>query len=264
MNLFDRIRARRQEAKARQQEVREAQEHYKAALAKVIEPNADVKALVSALPDSSALSPAEVARLNAETFGHLAEVALADDLLTEAEESTLLSTATALGIDQARMVSEFGGLLNRLVVAKVNDGRLPTLQESPVILKKGEVAHATMNARLLKEAVLREYRGGYGGFSFRIVKGVRYYTGRTRGHSVVVGSRMEIADSGPLTVTSQRAVFLGSKRSLEFAYGKLLDIHVFSDGIRLAVSNRQTPSTFQLDGSSDLIAAVINAAAQKL
>ena len=110
----------------------------------------------------------------------------------------------------------------------------------------------------------REYHGRYAGFSFRVAKGVRFHTGQTRGHSVVVGSQMDVTDIEQLTVTFERTVFLGSKRSLEFAYPRQLDIHVYSDGIRLAVSNRQAPSIFQLEGSSELLAAIINAAAQKV
>ncbi len=239
---------------------------YHDALTKIVESREDVGAALAALPIPTSIDPVDLKRVNELAFRRLAESFVVDDLLTETEETALLAASAALGIDDARMRARagFADILDDLLIARVNDGRLPELEDSPLVRKRNEVVHATMGARLLKEVVLREYRGAYSGFSFRVMKGVRYHTGGTRGHSVVVGSRMEVSDDGVLVLTSQRAVFLGSKRSLEFAYPKLLDIHVYSDGIRLAVSNRQTPSVFELDGNSDVIAAILNAAAARL
>src|SRR5205807_2318583 len=57
------------------------------------------------------------------------------------------------------------------------------------------------------EVTLREYRAGYRGFSFPIGKtGIRYRVGGAKGHSVVTGAQMQVADSGTLSISSQRAV----------------------------------------------------------
>lgn len=219
---------------------------------------------VATLPPSILLDSKTVDQLNVDTFEVLAEAALADDLLSVAEEHSLLNAATALGVDSTRLASGFPDILDRLAVTRVNDGRIPTLDDGPLPLKRGETAHAIVAGQLLKEVAVREYRGGYSGFSFQIVKGVRYHVGSTRDRSVVVGTQVEVADTGLLEVTSHRAVFLGSKRSLEFAYPKLLDITPYSDGIRLAVSNRQTPSVFKIPHGSQAVAAIITAAAAAL
>jgi hypothetical protein len=44
-----------------------------------------------------------------------------------------------------------------------------------------ETVYLETFALLMKEVAIREYRGGYGGVSSRIAKGVRYSPGRTRG-----------------------------------------------------------------------------------
>jgi hypothetical protein len=67
-----------------------------------------------------------------------------------------------------------------------------------------ETVYLETFALLMKEVAIREYRGGYGGVSFRIAKGVRYSTGRTRGRSVVVGTELQEAHRGILAVTSKR------------------------------------------------------------
>jgi hypothetical protein len=85
-----------------------------------------------------------------------------------------------------------------------------------------ETVYLETFALLMKEVAIREYRGGYGGVSFRIAKGVRYSTGRTRGRSVVVGTELQEAHRGILAVTSKRAAFLGGKKTMGFPYPKLM------------------------------------------
>jgi hypothetical protein len=52
-------------------------------------------------------------------------------------------------------------------------------------------------ASLMKEVAIREYKGGYSGFSFPVGKtGIRYKVGGSRGHSVQVGTKLDVADTG--------------------------------------------------------------------
>jgi hypothetical protein len=114
----------------------------------------------------------------------------------------------------------------------------------------------------MKTVAIREYRGGSRGVSFRIMKGVSYRVGANRGRMVTVGSTVEVADIGVLSVTDRRVVFSGSAKTLEFRYDKLAGMELFTDGIRLGVTNRQNASLFMLD-HIDAVAAVINAAVQR-
>ena len=128
------------------------------------------------------------------------------------------------------------------------------------MLKRGEVEHAEAQVNLLKEVAVREFRGGYQGISVPLGKtGVRYRVGSGRGRMVAVGAQLQIADSGWLCISSSRAVFLGSAKTLEFAFSKLVNLEVFSDGLRFHVSNRQSASLFQL-GAPHIVAAVVQAA----
>jgi len=210
---------------------------------------------------ASALSPRERRKLGDRAFRAYAEAALADDVLTQEEEDTFDAVSEAVGIED-----DWGDdrdLLFRLVIAKANDGRLSEIEAPHVITKKNEVVHLETLAGLMKEVTLREFRGGSSGFSFRIAKGVRYRTGAFRGHSVVVGTQMQVADSGPLAVTSSRIVFLGSRKTVEIPYSKLVGLEVFSDGIRFSVSNRQNAPLFRVE-NGEVVAATVNAAVQRL
>jgi hypothetical protein len=114
---------------------------------------------------------------------------------------------------------------------------------------------------MLKEVTVREWRGG--GFSFPIVKGIRYRT--SRGQMQSIGTKIIVADTGILSVTSGRVVFSGARKTQESLYIKLVNLSVFNDGIGIAVSNRQNVSAFRLlSTSGEVVAAVINGAMQKV
>jgi hypothetical protein len=93
---------------------------------------------------------------------------------------------------------------------------------------------------------------------------VSYRTSAIRGKSVVVGTELQVADSGVLAVTSQRIAYMGNK-TMELSYAKLMNMDVFSDGVRVHVSNRQNAPLFKVDpGVGEVIAATVNAAMQKV
>lgn len=244
-----------------------AQQQYRATLLQLVSSTAPVAEIENQLPvlaQQAALSEGERRNLHLGAFRDFLQQALEDDHLTEQEEARMSELAGALGIDQATFEREFADLVPQMVVARVNDGRLPVLPDVPIILKKDEQAHISVQADLLKEVILREYRGGYSGVSFRIAKGVRYHVGGARGRSVVVGHRMEVEDSGILYVTSQRAVFAGQRKTMEMPFAKLVTLNVFEDGVRFHLSNRKNAPLFQVKrGLGHVVAAVVNAAAQQ-
>jgi hypothetical protein len=203
----------------------------------------------------------EAERTRRALIARAAEIVLADDRLTETEEASLVAALEKLGVTSEAMDEAVPGLVERLIVARVNDGRLPPLDEPHLLARPGEAVYLETVARLMKSAVIREYRAGSRGLSFRIMRGVSYRVGATRGQVVTVGTELQVADEGGLSVTDRRIVFSGSSKTLEFRYDKLVDIKLYSDGIQLGVTNRQTPSLFTLD-RVDAVAATINAAVQ--
>lgn len=189
--------------------------------------------------------------------------ALADEILTADEESRIMSVGEALYPDRATFQSTLAPYRDQLFVAMVNDGRLPQSTDSDMVLKKGEVVHLVEPATLLKEVIQREFQMGSRGYSFRVMKGVSYRIGSSRGRMVEVGRSFEDVDQGQLTVTSQRAVYTGLRKTIEMPYTKVLDLNVYTDAIQVHLSNRQNPPTFRVS-SGTLVAAAINAALQRM
>jgi hypothetical protein len=130
---------------------------------------------------------------------------------------------------------------------------------STLLLQADEVAYCEVPARLLKEVVDREFQGGSRGVSVPLGHGVQVRTGSVRGHMVTVGSHLETADSGTLTVTNKRIVYHGGRKNLEFAFKKLSTLSAYSDAITLGVSNRQNTSTVALS-EPEYVTAMIRAA----
>lgn len=145
--------------------------------------------------------------------------------------------------------------------AKLDD---PVAHVDGVQLKKGEVVYLVLNGVGLVEPRRgpTQWVGGSQGVSFKLVKGVRYRVGATRGHVVQGEERPVVIDTGTGVVTNQRMVFIGAQRSTEWAYSKLLGFSLEQDGAAVFnVSNRQKASGFAYQPQFDhIVDAVVSAA----
>lgn len=220
-------------------------------------------ALLPAIAERSGTTTMDLRGMKLEALRQMAATAVEDEYLTKEEEKGLEGAAESLGLEKEDFVEALGPYGNRLLIARVAAGRLPVLDQASIILKPGETPHIEVAARLMKEVVHREMRGGYSGVSIPITKGIRFRTGSYRGRSVVVGTSLQVADSGILAVTSRRAVFKGMRQSVEHLFSKLVGINVFDDGIQLHVSNRKNATLMKVD-DGHMVAAVVNAVVQKM
>jgi hypothetical protein len=132
-------------------------------------------------------------------------------------------------------------------------------QNTTLLLKTDETALLEVAVELLNEVTDRQFQGGSQGVSVPLGHGVRYRTGAVRGHAVTIGTHWATADTGLLTVTDQRIVYHGGRKTLEFLFTRLASLHVYSDAIDLGVTNRQSTSSFRT-GNPELIAGIIHGA----
>ncbi len=203
---------------------------------------------------------------SAETVAVVAEVVFdiaSDDVITAEEESRLDRVMTALEVSAADLRSRRRDAADALAIASINSGRMPAEENPPILLKRGEQAYVAFQVELVRERAVREFRGGSQGVSIPIGMGVRYRVGNVRGRSVVVGTELATVDRGALVITTQRAVFAGSVKTLEFRYDKLVGLQTFTDGLGLNVTNRQAASVFRFDPkmvSPHVMAALITRA----
>lgn len=221
-------------------------------------------AIVSSLPQApTSLSSKNVREIVDTAFHDFLLELLRDDILTKEEEARLARIMQVLNINQAKLPSEFPDAFRKVAFGRLNDGRMPNPLPNPrILLKDRGIAHGEMSASLMKEQTLREWQSGTTDVSFRIMRGVRVHTSGTRGRNVVIGTQVVPDDAGVLTITSQRLVFAGQRRSLEMPHSKLVSVDLYIDGIRFHCSNRKNSPLFQVD-DGELLGALVNAAAQQ-
>jgi len=121
---------------------------------------------------------------------------------------------------------------------------LPAPSDTTIVLKKNEVPIYKMNNITLSEPrAVRTSRGNYGGYSYRITKGVTIHSGRTSSRSESHDEIKEI-DKGELLITNQRVVFLGSNRTTNIDMKKIISITSGPSMIQIQRSNKQKPEYF--------------------
>jgi hypothetical protein len=259
--------AKRQESEERREQERERKEHARreaaraADLAKSLRPSGNlwtsVGDLERALTEAN-LRPRQSQRLRTLAMNTYCEEALADDILTVSEERQLDELLKRLDVEPTR------DLTIRLVLAGVNDGRLPVASDVPIILRTNEKAHLCLGAGLIGDVTRTRYRGGSRGVSVPIGLGIRVRTGSYSGRAVS-RTTAEVVDRGTLVVTSERVVFVGGKNTIEMALKRLVSLNAGSNEVQFHVSNRQKASTLRIDRKlTDVVAAVVAQAAARV
>ena len=114
---------------------------------------------------------------------------------------------------------------------------LPQINSVDLLLKKNEHPILELeNITLQEPRAVRVSRGGYGGTSIRIAKGITLHTGGTRGRSESHDEIRNI-DNGKLLITNKRIMFLGSNRTTNIDINKIVSIEDYLDGIKIQRSN---------------------------
>lgn len=241
----------------------QAVQRYTATLDQMCQDGADIDALAFELKEAASeagITEEQGRSMNANAITRYLHAAVADDLLTADENERVGLLVRTLGVTWDMVDRD---LALRATVAGINGRLLPVAKSPQLMAKKGEIVHLEWFAALMKEVAVRQYQGGYQGVSIPIGKtGVRYRVGASRGHSVQVGTQLQVADSGTLAITSRRAVYMGSRKTVEMPYSKVVNLSVFDNGVQFHLSNRVNAPMFILE-RPDVLAALVNAVAQR-
>ena len=174
-----------------------------------------------------------------EMLGQAGKNFIKNGCLTPAEQRKVDEYVSTLGLSLINLpVSLQGTHLEELaqssILSDVQAGRQPRyVVNAPIILANGENAlWCYNNVTMYQEKIRREYVGSTGGFSFRIMKGVRYRTGGFKGHPVET-SYMENMGLGSLYLTNKNIIFMGQTRSIKVPYSKIIGINPYSDGMEV-------------------------------
>lgn len=157
----------------------------------------------------------------------------------------------AIDAENQKKEEEFQRQLNALI-NRLETGTQPPISPSiSVILKKGEQAYLqSSDVELIEERVIdRKYVGGSHGISFRVMKGVSYRVGNSKGHVETTKGNV-VVDIGDILITNKRCIFKGRKKSFSVNLAKILDIELYSDAVVIHEENKQNPRIIGVDESA--------------
>jgi len=207
------------------------------------------------------LSVDDVRRIRVTAYKRAFEVAGADRRITGAEAKELERIRTHLGLAEGD-IGRTGRDFQRLrLLGEIQDGNLPVVTVSGLVLQKNEQPHWSEPGHLIEERVLRRrYEGGSSGVSVRIMRGVTYRVGSHRGHLVTETGNVPVS-SGEFVITNKRVIFKGDRKSFSYQHDKLLGTELFADGVSLAeTSGKNRLVQFDRGADTEIVGAVLSQA----
>jgi len=130
--------------------------------------------------------------------------------------------------------SEISKIGQVAIIKSIQRGVVPhTNLSAPIILGRNETILWIYNGvNFYQEKITKEWVGRSGGFSFRIMKGVYYRTGRMKGHPVEHSS-MELQGQGSLFITNKNLIFYSASKSTKIPFSKIIGLTPYSDGVEV-------------------------------
>lgn len=176
---------------------------------------------------------------------------LSDNVLSQTEEAQVMTYAQKFGLSQSDLNTN--GAFTRLVYGcalrdvldKGYTSRAVITFQLPFNLQKNEsLVWCFRNVPFYEEKIYKSYVGQSQGVSFRVMRGVYYRVGSSKGYPVET-ARNEQVDVGMLGVTTQHVYFAGSKKSFRIPYKKIVSFTPYSDGIGICKDAANAkPQTF--------------------
>jgi hypothetical protein len=204
------------------------------------------------LCNNSQLTYEELYHIRVEAFHAAVNLAISDRRITDAEEKSLHHIHAALQLPNEVFADAASKIYKYRQLYELERGNLVCFPANNIMLKPGENCHWFATAILIEERVVsRRTVGSSRGVSVRIMKGVSYRIGSSKGQLISETGLVPVT-SGVLYVTNKRMVYSGERKSFEIPYNKLIDMELYSDGMKFSVTNRQKPYIFRTSRIEDI------------
>ena len=139
------------------------------------------------------LTADDVREVGTRILNDVAVAVKKDGMLSDSELKTIHDIVALTQIAPATVGELMQTLLTQRKLYEVSRGVITPITNSGVQLRAGELAYWSEPVGLYEEKVIRrETVGGSRGVSFRIMRGVSYRIGSSRGHSVPVTATVEV------------------------------------------------------------------------
>lgn len=218
----------------------------------------EMKALESRYKELG-LTEDDLKGIRAQAYNAALRAAQSDGRISADEELELNKLQEFFKIPNTEIAKSKKDLARLRLLTEIHDGNLPTASVPNVVLQKKEVPYWSEPGDLLEERVVgRRYEGGSRGVSLRIMKGVSYRIGGSRGH-IVTDKAVVPVSTGQLVITNKRIIFRGDAKSFSFKLDKLLETNFYADGVRLT-DDKGKPRVirFTEEGNIDVVGAILS------
>lgn len=207
------------------------------------------------------LTEEDVKGMKAEVFAAAFSATKSDAQVTAEEERELMGIQKYLGLTDGEIQPTKKELARLRLLNEIQRGNMPTIPAvTNLITQKGEKIYWSEPCTLAEEKVIRRsYQGGSQGVSLRIMKGVSYRVGGSRGHLVSETGIVAVSE-GDLVLTSKRVIFKGDKKSFAAKLDNILDVQLFSNGFQFSENNKSKPRLLKFNepGNQDIIGSILS------
>jgi hypothetical protein len=207
---------------------------------------------VEATATEGFLPPAVLKEQVINGLGLAIRTALSDRSLSDSELARIQEIMNQFGLENEDIVASGAHdlLVQGLVLRDLDKGTVQSRFQinGPLLLnlKKDEIVlWMFKNASRSEPKTTVSYAGSSQGVSFRIMKGVSYRVGASKGHRVEMTS-VASKGNGDLYVTSKGVYFIGSSGVYSLAHRGITAVEQYSDGIVIS-PNRGKAQTFLLN-----------------
>lgn len=178
--------------------------------------------------------------------------AMRDGDLSSEEMKALDDMRVALDIPEAMVEKTQNEIARLRMLSIIRGGELPEINAVGLVKKRGEIVHWAQPAGLIENKVTRKkWEGGSSGVSIRLMRGVTWRVGATRGHFVPVEETL-MTSVGWLLISNQRTIFRGDRKSFQFDLDQLLEYGFYQDGMRITPERGATQTLRFTDGNADV------------
>lgn len=199
------------------------------------EPFEAITAAVKPLAREGFVRGEELSEVMLEAWADAMDRFFADQLISTDEEARLMGFVQNSGLEQRlRGLPAFRKLAQAAVLRDLSNGVIQSRVQftgSMPNLQRGEtLVWVFPGTEYLEDRIRREYVGTSQGVSFRVMKGVTYRVGGSKGHAVERQERVSLG-TGTLFVTDKHLYFAGDQHSFRVPYAKIVSFNQYSNGL---------------------------------
>lgn len=189
-----------------------------------------------------------------DSVDRIIDLAYKDGIITDEEENKIVEYMKAFNLTTKDLPGRvhqklIKGLVIRDLLAGIYNNRVVLANVPFNFMKSEKIIYAFPNISISEIKTVHEYQAGSRGMSFRIMKGVYYHTGGTKGQRI---EKQELKRLGysDVAITNKYLYFQANNNAMRVKHDKIVSIIPDEDGVTVFRDGaRANPLYFRFDDS---------------